>query len=150
MKAAFAAGCFWGVQESFTKIKGISSTTVGYMGGKTKNPSYKEVCTGKTNHAEMVLLSYNPKKVSYEVLLETFWKIHNPTTKNRQGLNIGTQYRSIIFYFTEKQKALATKSKKLQEIKIGKKIVTEIKKAGIFYKAEDYHQEYYKKNGRVC
>jgi peptide-methionine (S)-S-oxide reductase len=152
-KAAFAAGCFWGIEESFRVLKGVKSTLVGYMGGKTKNPSYGEVCSGETGHAETVLIEYDQKLISYEKLLEVFWSIHDPTTKNRQGLDLGSQYRSIIFYFIERQKKLALKSK--EELnksgKYWKPIVTEIKKATIFYKAEEYHQKYLMKKGlKVC
>ncbi|MBI2671821.1 peptide-methionine (S)-S-oxide reductase MsrA [Candidatus Woesearchaeota archaeon] len=152
-KAAFAAGCFWGVEESFRLLKGVKSTAVGYMGGKTKNPSYKEVCSGETGYAETVLLEYNSKIISYEKLIDVFWNIHNPTTKNRQGLDIGSQYRSIIFYFTEEQKKTAEKSKrKLNDSgKYWKPIITEIIRAPEFYKAEDYHQKYLMKKGlKVC
>ena len=132
-KATFGAGCFWGIEDKFGNIKGVKSTRVGYMGGKLKNPSYEEVCTGRTGHIEVVEVTFNPKIISYEKLLETFWKIHNPTTKNRQGLDIGIQYKSIIFYHTEKQKAIA-----------------ENKKTSNFYKAEEYHQKYLKKHKGVC
>jgi peptide-methionine (S)-S-oxide reductase len=145
--ATFAAGCFWGVEEKFSNIKGVIKTQVGYTGGKTTNPTYKDVCTDKTGHAEAVQIQYNPDIVSYEQLLETFWNIHDPTQKNRQGPDIGSQYRSAIFYHNNKQKKLAEKSKEKikKSNKYKNRIVTEIKPVSIFYKAEDYHQQYIKK-----
>ena len=151
-KASFAAGCFWGIEEAFIKLKGVKAATVGYTGGTTKNPSYEDVCSGTTNHAESVLVEFDPKIISYEKLLDTFWNIHNPTTLNRQGLDMGTQYRSAIFYQNQKQKQAALKSKeKLEKSgKYNKPIVTEITEATEFYKAEEYHQKYYqKKEGSV-
>ena len=149
----FGAGCFWGVEDAFVKIKGVVKTEVGFMGGKTKNPTYKEVCTDKTGHAEVVHLKFDPKKVSYEELLNIFWGIHDPTQKNRQGPDAGTQYRSVIFYYNEKQKELAEKSR--EELgKSGKytsPIVTEIVPASEFYRAEEYHQKYHQKQGiKAC
>ena|SRR3989338_856655 len=149
-KATFGAGCFWGIEDKLGNIKGVKSTRVGYMGGKLKNPSYEEVCTGKTDHIEVVEITFNPKIVSYEKLLETFWKIHNPTTMNRQVFDIGSQYKSIIFYHTEEQKTIAEKSKKEAQKNFKNKIVTEIKKASIFCEAEEYHQKYLKKHKGVC
>jgi peptide-methionine (S)-S-oxide reductase len=148
-KATFAAGCFWHVEEAFRQLKGVVSTTVGYIGGTTKNPTYEDVCTDKTGHAEAVEITFDPKKISYEELLTIFWDVHDPTTKNRQGPDIGTQYRSAIFYHTEEQKKQAEQSKKnLEESgKIRKKIVTELLKATIFYPAEEYHQHYLLKHG---
>jgi len=146
--ATFGAGCFWGVEAAFQKIKGVIKTTVGYMGGTTKNPSYGDVCTDKTGHAEVVQVQFNNKIVKYEELLDVFWKIHDPTQLNRQGFDLGTQYRSVIFYHNEKQKILAEKSKNKQE-KSKKPIVTEIVPAKEFYKAEEYHQNYLKKQGKV-
>lgn len=147
--ATFAAGCFWGVEEAFTKIKGVKSTRVGYIGGNLRNPRYEDVCTDRTGHAEALQVKYDPKEVSYEELLDLFWSIHNPTTKNRQGPDIGSQYRSIIFYHTPEQESIAKKSK--QELdasnKFQNKIVTEIVPAITFYQAEDYHQKYYQKIG---
>lgn len=145
-KATFAAGCFWHVEAEFRKLKGVINVTSGYSGGITKNPSYEEVCTGKTGHAESVLVEYDPSQVSYQELLNLFWKIHDPTTINRQGPDIGTQYRSAIFYHDEEQKKLANESKKEMQKKFNKPIITKIKKAGEFYKAEEYHQRYYEKN----
>jgi len=148
-QAAFAAGCFWGVQAAFTEIKGVVKTTVGYAGGKLKNPSYEDVCTDKTGHAETVELEFDPGVVSYEKLLDVFWGIHDPTTPNQQGPDIGSQYRSAIFYYTPEQKklALASKEKLENSGKYKKPITTEIRAAGDFYKAEDYHQGYYAKHG---
>jgi len=149
-KAVFAAGCFWGVQAAFDKIKGIVKTTVGYTGGNFKNPSYEDVCSGETGHAEAILIRYNPKIISYEKLLKIFWKIHDPTQLNRQGPDIGSQYRSAIFYFNEKQKELALKSIKEIQKKYKNKVVTEVRKAPEFYPAEDYHQKYYLTHAVVC
>lgn len=146
-KATFAAGCFWGVEAVFERTDGVEKTTVGYTGGKTKNPTYEQVCTGKTGHAEAVQIIYNPKIITYEQLLETFWMMHNPTQKNRQGLDIGTQYRSAIFYHNQEQKQIAEQSKKEKDL--GVKIQTEITLAKEFYPAEEYHQKYLKKQGRT-
>ena len=148
-KAAFGAGCFWGIQAAFDELKGVTSTQVGYMGGTAKNPSYKEVCTGKTGHAETVEIVFDPSQISFEQLLETFWKIHDPSSLNRQKLDFGTQYRSVIFYYNESQRASALKSKEKLE-KSGKKIVTQIVSAGEFFKAEAYHQKYYLTHPGVC
>jgi len=148
-KAAFAAGCFWGVEAAFKESKGVVAATSGFMGGTVKNPSYEEVCSGKTGHAETVLVEYDPAIISYDKLLEMFWDFHDPTTLNRQGPDVGSQYRSVIFYFTPEQEKSALRSKeKLEKSKKYKKpIVTEIIKAQEFYKAEEYHQDYYRKNG---
>ena len=148
-KATFGAGCFWHVEEAFRHLKGVISTTVGYMGGTLKNPTYEDVCTDKTGHAEVVEIIYDPEKISYEELLNVFWDIHDPTTKNRQGPDVGTQYRSVIFYYTLEQKTTAETSKKNleQSRKYKKKIVTEITKATTFYPAEEYHQQYLAKHG---
>ena len=149
-KATFAAGCFWGVEADFRKIKDVVDAKVGYTGGDFKNPSYKDVCSDKTGHAEAIEVTFNPKKVSYSKLLDVFWKIHNPSTLNRQGLDFGTQYRSAIFYHNLKQKELALKSKeKLEKSGKYKRIVTEIVEASKFYPAEDYHQRYLEKKGFV-
>ncbi|MFH1100984.1 MAG: peptide-methionine (S)-S-oxide reductase MsrA [Methanobacteriota archaeon] len=147
-KATFAAGCFWGVEAAFQKIKGVQSTTVGYTGGTMKNPTYEDVCTDTTGHAEAVQILYDPQQVSYEELLTRFWDIHDPTQRNRQGPDRGTQYRSVIFYHTEAQRVLAEESKKkLQESgKYKKPIATEITRASVFYPAEEYHQKYFEKN----
>jgi peptide-methionine (S)-S-oxide reductase len=147
-KATFAAGCFWGVEKILGELPGVVSTRVGYSGGRTQNPSYEEVCSGRTGHAEAVEISYDPAKISYEELLLTFWQYHDPTTKDRQGPDIGSQYRSVVFYHDAEQKAAAEKSVKLLDIaRVFKNaIVTEIVPAADFYAAEDYHQKYLKKN----
>lgn len=148
-KATFGAGCFWGVEAAIRKIEGVASTTVGYAGGSFKDPTYKDVCSGKTGHAEVVQVEYDPSKVSYEELLRVFWNIHDPTTLNRQGPDIGTQYRSAVFFHNPEQEAAATASKqKLQSSgRYQKSIVTEITPASEFYRAEDYHQQYFEKCG---
>ena len=147
-KATFGAGCFWGVEARFRKVNGVIDAVSGYSGGNTKNPTYKDVCTDKTGHAEVVQVTYDPSIVSYEEILEVFWNIHNPTTLNRQGWDIGTQYRSVVFYHSEdqKQKALKLKEKLDKSGRYKKPIVTEITPASEFYKAEEYHQRYYEKN----
>ncbi len=149
-KATFGAGCFWGVEAAFRQVKGVTSTSVGYMGGTLENPTYEDVCTDRTGHAEVVEVFYDPAEVSYEELLEVFWSIHDPTTLNRQGPDRGTQYRSVIFYHTPAQEAAARASKeKLQGSGIFKRpIVTQIEPAKEFYRAEEYHQQYYEKMGR--
>jgi peptide-methionine (S)-S-oxide reductase len=146
--ATFGAGCFWGVEASFQKIKGVTKTTVGYMGGTLKNPTYEDVCTDKTGHTEVVQVEFDNSIISYEELLDVFWDIHNPTQKNRQGVDIGFQYRSVIFYHNREQMSIAEKSKaRLTMLKKYKKpIVTEITEAKEFYKAEEYHQDYLNKN----
>ena len=148
-KATFAAGCFWGVEAAFRQIKGVINTMVGYTGGKLKNPSYEHVCTDETGHAESVQVEFDPSRVSYEKLLDVFWSNHDPTQLNRQGPDVGTQYRSAIFYHNPEQKKLAIASKeKLQKSgKYSKPIVTEILPASEFYKAEEYHQQYLEKRG---
>ena len=146
--ASFAAGCFWGVEVAFRQIDGVNATTVGYSGGDTTNPTYKEVCTDTTGHAEVVQVEYDPDKVSYETLLDLFWSNHDPTQLNRQGPDVGTQYRSAIYYHDDEQKAAATASKdKLESSGRGRAIVTEITRAQEFYPAEDYHQQYLEKRG---
>jgi peptide-methionine (S)-S-oxide reductase len=156
-KATFAAGCFWGVEAAFRKVDGVTKTTVGYTGGKKTNPTYEEVCTDRTGHSEAVLVEYDPLKISYEKLLDVFWNKHDPTTPNRQGPDVGSQYRSSIFYHTSEQRDAALSSKKrLEESgKHGRKrIVTEIVPATEFYPAEEYHQMYYEKHDlttcRIC
>ncbi|TFF97636.1 MAG: peptide-methionine (S)-S-oxide reductase [Promethearchaeota archaeon] len=148
--AMFAAGCFWGVEEHFRKLKGVLETSVGYSGGDFPDPTYKKVCSGKTGHAETVRIEFDPSIITYDELLDVFWKIHNPTTLNRQGFDIGTQYRSAIFYLTPEQKESALESKKeIEKSGIYKKpIVTEITPAKEFYRAEEYHQKYVQKNSR--
>ncbi len=146
-RACFGAGCFWGVEYVFAKFKGIIKTKVGYMGGEMENPTYEDVCTDETGHAEVLYLEFDPDKINYEKLLEIFWKCHDPTTKDRQGPDMGSQYRSLIFYYNDSQKKIAEKSKKEYEKILGKKIVTTIELAQEFYEGEDYHQQYYKKKG---
>ena len=148
-KATFAAGCFWGVEEEFRHIKGVTSTMAGYTGGKLANPSYEDVCTDTTGHAEAVELEYDPAQVSYEKLLDTFWKIHDPTTKDRQGPDFGSQYRSAIFFHTPEQERAALASKKKLEASgaFERPIVTQIVPASAFFRAEEYHQQYFAKRG---
>ena len=151
--ATFAAGCFWGVEDAFRQVEGVTATTVGYTGGTASNPSYKEVCTGRTGHAEAVEVEFDPTKVSYPRLLAVFWKSHDPTTMNRQGPDVGTQYRSAIFYHDAEQEEQARASKAALETDHAFKrpIVTEITPASEFYRAEDYHQQYFEKQGiRSC
>jgi peptide-methionine (S)-S-oxide reductase len=149
--ATFAAGCFWGVEDEFMKVRGVKSTRVGYTGGNLTNPTYEDVCTDRTGHAEAIQLMYDPKEISYEELLELFWSLHNPTTINRQGPDIGTQYRSSIFFHTPEQEKIAKRVKQeLDGSKFQNKIVTEIVAASIFYPAEEYHQKYYQKIGGSC
>lgn len=147
--ATFAAGCFWGVEAAFRQIDGVTATTVGYSGGNTTNPTYKEVCTDTTGHAEVVQIEYDPDKVSYETLLDLFWSNHDPTQLNRQGPDVGTQYRSAIYYHDDEQRAAAVASKEKLESSshYGRPIVTEITEAQEFYPAEDYHQQYLEKRG---
>ncbi|HYE33755.1 MAG TPA: bifunctional methionine sulfoxide reductase B/A protein [Methylomirabilota bacterium] len=147
-KATFAGGCFWGMEEIIRDIPGVISTTVGYTGGTTKNPTYKQICTGTTGHAEAVEITYDPAKTSYETLLTFFFRMHDPTTLNRQHNDVGTQYRSAIFYHSDEQKRIAeeVKARTGKAGKWKKPIVTEITKASEFYPAEDYHQDYLKKN----
>ena len=147
-KAAFGAGCFWGVEKVFGDLPGVAATQVGYTGGTLKNPTYQEVCEGRTGHAEAIEVTYDPSKISYEELLEIFWMHHDPTTLDRQGNDVGRQYRSVIFYYTPAQKSAATKSREaLEKARLFKNpIVTEIAPAEIFYRAEEHHQKYLKKN----
>ena len=148
-KAMFGAGCFWGVEATFRQVPGVVATAVGYAGGTTKNPTYKEVCTDKTGHAEVVKVDFDPSQVSYDTLLDIFWENHDPTTKNRQGPDWGSQYRSAIFFHSPEQEKVARASKdKLQASgKWARPIVTEITAAPEFYRAEDYHQQYLEKRG---
>ena len=148
-EATFGNGCFWCTEAVFQQLKGVSGVAPGYSGGNTDNPTYKEVCTGNTGHAEVIQITYDPQQVSFEKLLEVFWKSHDPTTLNRQGNDIGTQYRSVIFYHDDDQKQLAEKYKaKLDDAGIfSGPIVTEITPFEKFYVAEDYHKNYYNQNG---
>jgi len=146
--ATFGAGCFWCTEAVFLNVKGVTKVVSGYEGGKVKNPSYREVCTGETGHAEVTQISYDPSKVSYEELLEVFWNTHDPTTLNKQGADEGTQYRSVVFYHNDEQKKVAEAYKKQLDASHVYKhpIVTEISPASTFYAAEDYHQNYYELN----
>lgn len=152
-KATFGAGCFWHVQKDFDEVKGVVKTTVGYMSSdeekskKCPDPTYKEVCSDKTGYVEVCEVEYNPKRISFEELLKVFWEIHNPTQKNRQGWDIGSQYKSAIFYYTPKQKEIAEESLKSEQKNHEKEIVTEILPAKKFFKAEEYHQKYLEKKG---
>jgi len=150
--AMFGAGCFWGVEETFRNVKGVVETAVGYSGGHAESPSYKQVCTDGTGHAEVVQVKYDPSVVSYDELLDIFWNCHNPTTPNRQGPDIGSQYRSAIFYHTPEQEAAARASKeRLEESgRFNRPIVTEITPASAFWRAEEYHQKYLLKHGRAA
>ena len=147
-KATFGAGCFWGVEAEFRKVEGVEDVAVGYTGGHTEEPTYGDVCSGQTGHAEVVEVDYDPSKVSYEELLDVFWANHNPTTLNRQGPDVGTQYRSAIFFHTPEQEATAHASKEKAQERFKKPIVTEITSASDFYRAEEYHQRYFDKNRR--
>lgn len=149
-KATFAAGCFWGVEDAFMTRKGVVSTSVGYTGGNIKSPSYKDVCSDETGHAEAVMVEFDPSQISFEELARFFFSIHNPTTKNRQGPDFGSQYRSAIFYYNEEQKKIAENIKEEMNQKFGGKIVTEIVPASEFWKAEEYHQKYHQKHGGSC
>ena len=150
-KAIFGAGCFWHIQDRFKKVKGVSSTSVGYSGGKKDSPTYEQVCTGDTGHAEVVEVDFDPSVVTYSELLDVFWSCHDPTTKDRQGPDIGHQYRSVIYYLDDRQKKLAEES--MNDIsKSGRfrdSIVTEIYPIKEYYKAEDYHQDYFDKKGSL-
>ncbi len=150
-KAAFAAGCFWGVEAEFRKIPGVIDAQVGYMGGTVDNPNYQLVCGGRTGHAEAVELTFDPEMVSYEQLLEAFWGMHNPTQLNRQGVDVGSQYRSAIFYYDEAQhsSALGSMAKQTSSGRFSKPIVTQVVPATTFWRAEEYHQRYLEKHGRA-
>ena len=145
-KATFGAGCFWGIEAAFRKVEGVVDAVSGYSGGRTKDPSYGDVCTGATGHAEVVEVEYDPSKVDYEDLLEVFWKSHDPTQLNRQGPDVGTQYRSAIFSHTPEQEAAARASMEKAQERFNKPIATEITPASEFYRAEEYHQRYFEKN----
>jgi peptide-methionine (S)-S-oxide reductase len=147
-KATFGAGCFWGVEAAFRQLDGVTKTRVGYAGGELDNPTYEDVCSHKTGHAEVVEVSYDPDQVSYDDLLDVFWGKHDPTQLNRQGWDIGDQYRSVIFVQDEEQRAEAERSKDNEQAAYRKPIVTQIEPAPTFYEAEDYHQHYLEKRGR--
>jgi len=144
-KATFGAGCFWGVEEAFRRLDGVVATTVGYAGGDYPNPSYEDVCTGRTGHAEVVQVEHDSARISYDDLLEAFWDVHDPTTRNRQGPDVGTQYRSIILYHDAEQEAAARRSMEAASGRFPRPIVTEIVPLADFYPAEDYHQQYLEK-----
>ena len=148
-KATFGAGCFWGVEAAFRRVPGVSDVVVGYSGGQTENPTYRDVCTDETGHAEVVQVTFDPAKVSYEQLLDTFWELHDPTQVNRQGPDVGTQYRSAIFFHSPQQETAAKESKAALEAsgRLRGPIATEIKPTGPFYRAEEYHQRYLEKRG---
>jgi peptide-methionine (S)-S-oxide reductase len=148
-KATFGAGCFWGVEAAFRQLEGVSATRVGYSGGRTDNPTYEDVCSHGTGHAEVVEVTYDPERVSYDDLLDTFWAKHNPTQLNRQGWDIGDQYRSAIFVNDDEQQEAAVRSKAQEQTRYRKPIVTQIEPAQPFYEAEDYHQQYLEKRGRA-
>ena len=147
--ATFGAGCFWGVEAAFRRAPGVTDAAVGFMGGAAENPTYREVCTKETGHAEVVQVHFDPGLVSYEALLDIFWENHNPTTRNRQGPDIGTQYRSVIFFHTPGQEQAARTSKERWNARFASPIVTEIVPAASFYRAEEYHQRYLEKRGLV-
>lgn len=151
-KATFAAGCFWGVEETFRQLPGVIDTAVGFMGGTTANPSYRDVCGGRTGHAEVVHLEYDPARISYAELLEAFWSCHDPTTLNRQGPDVGDQYRSAIFYHTPEQETAARTSKERLEAagRFRRPIVTALEPAATFWRAEEYHQRYLEKRGAAA
>jgi peptide-methionine (S)-S-oxide reductase len=150
-KATFGAGCFWGVEATFRQIAGVKDVAVGYAGGTTENPTYEQVCSDETGHAEVVEVTFDPAEVSYETLLDVFWRNHDPTTRNRQGPDVGSQYRSVIFYHSPEQKAAAeTKLAELEKSgRFRRPIVTQIEPAPLFYRAEEYHQQYLAKHGRT-
>ena len=143
-QAMFGAGCFWGVESAFRKLKGVTDVAVGYAGGRTENPTYEDVCSGMTGHAEVVLVEYDEKRIQFDELLDLFWQIHDPTQVNRQGPDVGTQYRSAIFTFDDAQReaAEASKARVAESLRHGRPIATEITPAGTFWRAEDYHQRY--------
>jgi peptide-methionine (S)-S-oxide reductase len=148
-RITFGGGCFWCIEAVFQRLKGVKSVASGYAGGKVENPTYKQVCTGETGHAEVVQLEFNPAEVTFDTLLKVFWAAHDPTTLNRQGADAGTQYRSVIFYENEAQKAAAEKSKAAAQPEFKDPIVTEISPMPKFYKAEDYHQNYFNENSNA-
>ncbi len=149
-RATFAAGCFWGIEAAFREIHGVVQTAVGYTGGHTPSPTYEQVCSHRTGHAEAVEVWFDPALVSYQQLLDGFWQMHNPTTRNRQGLDIGDQYRSAIFTHSEEQQAAAIASRDAVQLSRRRRVVTEIVPATAFFRAEDYHQRYFEKSGRAA
>jgi peptide-methionine (S)-S-oxide reductase len=148
--ATFAAGCFWGVEAAFRQLPGITDAISGYIGGTLENPTYEQVCSGRTGHAEAVEVTYDPSRISYEALLDAFWKMHDPTQMNRQGPDVGTQYRSAIFTHSAEQAAAAKASLEAEQTKLGKPIATTIETAPTFYPAEAYHQKYFERHGVAC
>lgn len=146
-KATFGAGCFWGVEAAFRKLEGVTRTTAGYLGGTLPNPTYEQVCTDRTGHAEVVEIEFDPERVTYEELLEVFWQVHDPTQLNRQGPDVGRQYRSAIFFHDAEQEIAAHRSRAHAQTRLPREIVTEIASASDFYAAEDYHQQYLEKRG---
>jgi peptide-methionine (S)-S-oxide reductase len=146
-KATFGAGCFWGVEAAFREIPGVSEVTSGYSGGERPEPTYEAVCSGDTGHAEVVEIEFDPDSVAYDELLDKFWEIHDPTTPNRQGPDIGTQYRSVIFFHDAEQEAAATRSRDAAQSRVARPIVTQIVPVSDFWRAEDYHQRYFEKQG---
>ena len=148
--AIFAAGCFWHVEHRFRNVGGVIDVESGYTGGHVENPTYKQVCGGDTGHAEAVRVEYDPERISYDSLIEVFWRAHDPTQVNRQGPDIGTQYRSAIFYLDEDQRQAAEAAREAATERYKEPIATEITPAGTFYRAEDYHQRYFEKHGAVC
>jgi peptide-methionine (S)-S-oxide reductase len=148
--ATFGAGCFWGVEAAFRRVPGVMDAASGYSGGRTEKPTYKEVCTDQTGHAEVVQVTFDPSQVSYEQLLEVFWKVHDPTQVNRQGPDFGKQYRTAVFFHTSEQQAMALKSKQALDAsgKFHRPVTTEITPAGTFWRAEEYHQRYLEKRGQ--
>ena len=149
-KATFGAGCFWGVEATFRQVKGVADVAVGYSGGNVDNPTYEDVCASRTGHAEVVEVAYDPAEVSYDQLLDVFWKCHDPTQVSRQGPDVGTEYRSAIFTHSPGQRAAAEASKKKLQGAGDKPIATEITPASTFWRAEEYHQRYFEKNGGAC
>lgn len=147
-KATFGAGCFWCVEAVLEQLDGVTDVTSGYMGGSVENPTYEQVCSGRTGHAEVVQVTFDPSVISYDTLLDWFWKLHDPTTLNRQGADVGTQYRSAIFVHSDVQRAAAERSKRAAQPRFADPIVTEITDATAYYLAEDYHQDYYRLNTR--
>jgi peptide-methionine (S)-S-oxide reductase len=148
-KATFGAGCFWGVEAAFRQLEGVTDTAVGYEGGMLENPTYEDVCSHTTGHAEVVEVTYDPERVSYDDLLEVFWAKHDPTQLNRQGWDVGDQYRSVVFFHDADQQEAALRSKTREQTRYRAPIVTQVEPAQTFYRAEDYHQQYLEKRGRA-